>query len=140
MKLIAIMVFGAYLQVSAGVFSQNITFSGRNVSLQKIFTVLNKQAGYMVFCDYSIIKDAKKVDISVKDASVQAVLDACLKDQSLSYEIVDKTIVIARAKIVVAPEATPPPPPIDIHGRITNEKGEAVPGATVAVKGSSKVT
>ncbi|MBS1665334.1 MAG: SusC/RagA family TonB-linked outer membrane protein, partial [Bacteroidetes bacterium] len=140
MKLIAVMLFGAYLQVSAGVFSQNITISGRNVSLQKIFSAINKQAGYMVFCDYSIIKDAKKVDISVKDASVQVVLDACLKDQSLSYEIVDKTIVIARAKVVAAPEVTPPPPPIDVHGRITNEKGEAVPGATVAVKGSSKVT
>jgi len=138
-KLIAIIVFGAYLQVSAGV-SQNITFSGRNVTLQKVFSAINKQAGYMVFCDYSIIKDARKVNISVRDASVQAVLDACLDGQSLSYEIVDRTIVIARKKLVIPqPEAAPLPPPVDIKGRITNEKGEAVPAATVAVKGSSKV-
>lgn len=138
-KLIAIMVLGAYLQVSAGVFSQNITFSGRNVSLQKIFSVLNKQAGYLVFCDYSIIKDARKVSIDVRDASVVSVLDACLKDQSLSYEIVDKTIVIARKKVEVAPEAAPVPPPADVKGVVTDDKGQPVPGATVAVKGSSKV-
>src|ERR1700760_4429975 len=97
-KLIAIIVLGTCLQASAGVFSPNITFSGRNVSLEKVFSAIFKQSGYLVFCDYSLIREAKKVNINVKDASVQAVMDACLKDQSLSYEIVEKTIVIERRK------------------------------------------
>jgi TonB-linked SusC/RagA family outer membrane protein len=142
-KLIAIIVAGTCLQVNAGVFSQNITFSGKNVSLEKVFSAINRQAGYLVFCDYSLIKDAKKVNIHVRDASVQSVLEEALKDQPLSYEIVDKTIVIERKKAVpaeMAPEAPPLPPPMDVRGRITNEKGEPVPGATVQVKGSSKVT
>lgn len=137
-KLIAIIVLGSGLQASAGVYSQNITYSGRDVSLEKVFSVINKQSGYLVFCDYSIIKDARKVSIHVKDASVQDVLTECLKDQSLEYEIVDKTIVIERKK-ETAETAAPVPPPIDIRGRVTNEKGEPVPGATVSVKGSSKV-
>jgi TonB-linked SusC/RagA family outer membrane protein len=129
---------GTCLQASAGVFSQNITFSGKNVSLEKVFSVIYKQSGYMVFCDYSLIKEAKKVNIHVKDASVQDVMNECMKEQSLVYAIVDKTIVIERKKMN-AEELAPVPPPIDVHGRITNEKGEPVPGATVAVKGSSKV-
>jgi len=138
-KLIAIIVLGAGLHASAGVFSQNITFSGKNVTLEKVFSVINKQSGYLVFCDYSIIRDARKVNINVHDATVQDVLSECLKDQSLSYEIVDKTIVIERKKEVAAASAAPVPPPIDVRGRVTNEKGEPVPGATVQVKGSSKV-
>ncbi|HWB92501.1 MAG TPA: SusC/RagA family TonB-linked outer membrane protein, partial [Puia sp.] len=137
-KLIAIIVLGAGLHASAGV-SQSITFSGKNVSLEKIFSVINKQSGYLVFCDYSLIKDARKVNINVRGASVQDVLSECLKDQPLMYEIVDKTIIIEKKKEMPV-EATPPPPPIDIRGRVTNEKGEPVPGATVQVKGSSKVT
>src|ERR1700759_2559117 len=73
-KLIAIIVLGAGLQASAGVYSQKITFSGKNVPLEKIFSIINKQSGYLVFCDYSIIKDARKVSINVRDASVQDVL------------------------------------------------------------------
>jgi TonB-linked SusC/RagA family outer membrane protein len=137
-KLIAIIVLGAGLHASAGV-SQSITFSGKNVSLEKIFSVINKQSGYLVFCDYSLIKDARKVNINVRGASVQDVLSECLKDQPLMYEIVDKTIIIEKKKEMPV-AATPPPPPIDIRGRVTNEKGEPVPGATVQVKGSSKVT
>ncbi|GGA89766.1 SusC/RagA family TonB-linked outer membrane protein [Puia dinghuensis] len=125
------------MQVSAGVSSQTITFSGKNVSLEKVFNAIYKQSGYLVFCDYSLIKDAKKVNIHVRDASVQAVMDECLKDQPLTYEIVDKTIIIEHKKAVAEP--APAPPPIDVHGRITNDKGEPVPAATVAVKGTSKV-
>jgi len=138
-KLIAIIMLGTCLQASAGVFSPNITFSGKNVSLEKVFSAIYKQSGYLVFCDYSLIKEAKKVNIHVHDAAVTVVLDECMKDQGLAYEIVDKTIVIERKKVTVAEEAAPVPPPIDVHGRITNEKGEPVPGATVSVKGSSKV-
>ncbi len=141
-KLIAIIVAGTCLQVNAGVFSQNITFSGKNVSLEKVFSAINRQAGYLVFCDYSLIKDAKKVNIHVREASVQSVLEEALKDQPLSYEIVDKTIVIERKKAVKdenSPVETPVPPPNDVRGRITDEKGIPVPGATVMVKGTSKV-
>ena len=137
-KLLAVIVLGAGLHASAGVYSQNITFSGRNVPLEKVFSIINKQSGYLVFCDYSIIRDARKVSLNVRDASVQDVLSECLKDQALSYEIVDKTIVIGRKKEVTG-TAAPVPPPIDVRGRVTNEKGEPVPGATIAVKGSSKV-
>ncbi|WP_229688784.1 SusC/RagA family TonB-linked outer membrane protein [Puia dinghuensis] len=136
-KLIALLVLCTCLQVSAGVSSQTITFSGKNVSLEKVFNAIYKQSGYLVFCDYSLIKDAKKVNIHVRDASVQAVMDECLKDQPLTYEIVDKTIIIEHKKAVAEP--APAPPPIDVHGRITNDKGEPVPAATVAVKGTSKV-
>lgn len=138
-KLIAIIVLGTCLQVSAGVFSPNITFSGKNVSLEKVFSAIYKQSGYLVFCDYSLIREAKKVNVHVRDASVQVVLDECLKDQPLIYEIVDKTIIIERKKTITAEAPAPVPPPIDVHGRITNEKGEPVPGATVSVKGGSKV-
>ena len=139
LKLVAMMILGCCLHASAGVSSQNITFSGKNVPLEKVFSAITKQSGYLVFCDYSLIKDAK-VNIHVKDASVQVVLDECLRDQRLAYEIVDKTIIVRKITVVEEPVPLPaPPPPADVHGRITNEKGEPVPGATVAVKGSSKV-
>jgi TonB-linked SusC/RagA family outer membrane protein len=143
MKLTTILLLAACIQVHATAFSQTVTFSGRNVTLETVFSNINKQTGYIVFCDYALIRDAKKVTIHAKDASVESIMNAALKDQPLSYEIVNKTIVISK-KLIVAGALTASvaemPPPVDIKGRVTNEKGEAVPAATVAVKGSNKIT
>jgi len=143
MKLTVVIVLGAYLQVSAGAFSQNVTFSGKNVSLETVFSAITKQTGYVVFCDYGLIQGAKKVTIHVRNATMESVLAACLKNQALTYEIVDKTIVVSR-KSGPGTHAynegdLAMPPPVDIRGRVTNEKGEPVPGATVVVKGAGKI-
>ena len=138
-RLTFFLVLLSYTQVHARAFSQNITFSGKNVSLQAVFTAINKQAGYVVFCDYSLIKDAGKVTVSVKDAPFEAVLNEVLKNQPLTYEVIGKTIVISRKNSGESDELAAMPPPIDVHGKVVNEKGEPVVAATVAVKGSSKV-
>ena len=139
MKVTAIILLATCLQVSAKGFSQSITFSGKNVSLETVFSAINKQTGYIVFCDYGLIKDAKKVTIHLRGASLESIMATCLKDQPLSYEIVGKTIVISRKQSTSNSEIQLPPP-MDIKGRVTNEKGEPVVAATVQVKGSNKVT
>jgi len=122
--------------------NQGITISGENVPLQKVFKKITKMTGYAIFCDYNLIQEAGPVTVNVKNASLEAVLDSCLKDKPLSFEIIGKTIVItpkAEAPAAAAPVVLGPPP-MDIHGRVTNEKGEPVVAATVEVKGARKVT
>ncbi|MDO6435402.1 SusC/RagA family TonB-linked outer membrane protein [Flavitalea sp. BT771] len=143
MKMTTLLLLATCLQVSATAFSQSITFSGKNVPLETVFSAINKQSGYIVFCDYGLIKDAKKVTLHVRDASVESIMSACLRDQPLTYEIVGKTIVISRKQAGAnnpGDSRLVMPPPMDITGRVTNEKGEGVPSATVAVKGTNKIT
>src|SRR3990170_7897001 len=80
MKLTFGIFFMACLTASAVGKAQNITFSGRNVTLKTIFNEIKKQTDYTVFYNYNILADAKKVTINVKDASVEEVLNAALKD------------------------------------------------------------
>src|SRR5688572_16444073 len=47
MKLTAVLLLAAGLTVSAAGISQHITFAGKNVSLQKILSVIKKQTGYV---------------------------------------------------------------------------------------------
>lgn len=141
MKLTVVIFFMACLTASAVGKAQNITFSGRNVTLKTIFTEIKKQTDYTVFYNYNILVDAKKVTINVKDASVEEVLNAALKDQQLTYVIEDKMIGISRKtsekKTTVIQT---PPPPINVTGRVLNEKNEAVSGASVMIKGTSTGT
>jgi TonB-linked outer membrane protein, SusC/RagA family len=125
------------LQVHAGVYSQAITFSGKNVSLKKVFTAIEKQTAYVFFYNDEILVGARPVTLNVKNASIQAVLDVCLQGQQLEWSIEDKTVFItkkASAKSVVYVEHEQLP--IDVTGRVTDEQGNPLVGANVRVKGS----
>ena len=132
--------------LSAGAvgMAQNITFSGKNVSLKKVFAEIKKQSEYTVFYKYDILEDAKKVTIHVVNATVEEVLNIALKGQDLTYVIEDKMVAVYKkqpekkqALINIIPI---PPPSIDITGHILNEKSEPVSGASVMIKGSANGT
>ncbi len=77
--------------------------------------------------------DAKEVTLNISNGDLEEVLKQCFKDQPLSYSIVNRTIIV-KAKQVQEKQADQQPP-IEVRGRVTNENGEAVAGATVQVKG-----
>jgi TonB-dependent SusC/RagA subfamily outer membrane receptor len=134
--------FFSALRVFAENSSQGISISGENIPLQKVFKKITKLTGYSVFCDYHLLQQAGPVTVNVRNASLEEALSTCLKDKSLSYEIIGKTIVISKQTAETpapAAEVPPGPPPIDVHGRVLDEKGSPVVAATVEVRGTKKV-
>jgi TonB-linked SusC/RagA family outer membrane protein len=142
MKLTVIFLLAACMQVSAKGFGQQITLSERNVSLEKVFNEIRKQAGYEFFYSTGMLQSAKKVSIRVKNAPIEEVLNECFKEQPLNYTIYDKTIVVkAKPPVYAAPTIDSlfySPPPVDVTGKVTDEQGEVVAGATVTVKGTNR--
>lgn len=139
MKLTAILILACCLHVSAGVFSQNITFSGTNVPLDKVFASIEKQTGYVFFYKDEIIKDAQPVTIHVKNAPIREVLEQCLKGQSLEFSIEDKTVFITRktaSTAAVIEKVRLPQDPITVTGKVTDDQGNPLVGANVKIKGS----
>lgn len=148
MKLTSIFILVACLQVSARGLSQTVTFSGKNVSLEKVFSIIKEQTGYVVFYDYSVLDGSKPVTLSVKNEPLQQFLTQVLNGQLLDYKITRKTIFIKKAAGTPVHSlqqpasdaiADPSLAGIPISGRIINEKGEPLAGATMKVKGGKKV-
>ena len=133
MKLTAVILLAACLQVSAKGNSQQISLHEENVSLQKVFKQIQKQSGYNFLYSFEVLSQAGKVNINVKNVSLEEALKQCLKDKPLEYSIVEKTIVI-RPLFVNTPSA-----PIEIKGQVVNEDGEPMK-VTVAVKGTDNAT
>lgn len=142
LKLTAILLLAACFQVNAEGYAQKITFSGNNVSLQTLFSEIKKQTGYTVFCNYSVLENAEKVNINVRNTPLSDVLDLALKNQQLKFSIIDKTIVIEpRKSPPSAPaEAAIPSPPVDIQGRVMDKNGNAMEGVSVTVSGTGNGT
>ena len=119
MKLTLILLIAACLQVNAGGgYAQKITLSQKNVSLAKLFHEIRDQSGYLFLYNDKQL-DGKEVTINVKGASIEEVLEQSFKDQSLTYAIIEKTIVVMPDEKVgvpaLIPVIPPPPPPIEIH-------------------------
>lgn len=140
MKLTILLLITGMLSASAKVKSQVVTFSVKDVSLDKIFTTIEAQTGFVVFCDFRYIKEAKPVTLDVKKLRLNKVLDKIIEFEGLNYSIEDKTIVISDGlmsnKKTNAEEDKPND--ITIQGRVKNEKGEPLAGAVVKVKSSGK--
>jgi len=140
MKLTALLLLTASLQISAKVNSQKINLSEKNVRLEKVFKEIKKQVGYDFWYEDKLLDQTGKIDITVKDVSIEEALKICFKDQPLTWSVVGKIIVIKSKPETVTDSPPLPPPPVEIRGRITDEKGDPVQGATVTVKGTTIAT
>jgi iron complex outermembrane receptor protein len=140
MKLIAFLMFAFCLHVSAKTDAQNISLSEKNVSLQKVFKVIKKQTGYDFWYENQLLAKGEKISIVANNQPLAEVLELCFKNQPFTWSIVGKVIVVkakeAEPQINLKPLPPAPPPPVEIKGRVVNEKGEPVSSASVTVKGS----
>ncbi len=140
MKLTIFLLIVTALQVSATGYGQKISLSERNASLGKIFKEIKKQSGYRFFYEDALIQEAKKVDIEVRNASIEDVLDLCLKNQQLSYAIVEKTIAIKRNDEKPVTEVPPPVTLFEITGRVVDADKKPLAGVSVTVLKDNKGT
>ncbi|MGN7722134.1 TonB-dependent receptor [Chitinophaga sp. 22620] len=135
MKLTAVILLTAFLQVSASSSAQQITISQKNTTLEKVFRELHKQTGFQFFFQDEVLQKAARFDIQVKDGSIREVLDICFRNQPLEYSIVDKSIII---KPKSPPVAAPQPPVLEIKGRVTDSTGVPLQGVSVVITGTTK--
>jgi TonB-linked SusC/RagA family outer membrane protein len=125
--------------------AQTISLSVKNTSMQKVFTLIEKQADVSFFYRVEALKKANKVSVRVTNASLKKVLELCFENQPLFYEVIDKTIVVKErpvtsVEITPLPQQPTPPSAIKLNGRIVTTTGEPVEMATVTIKGTKKAT
>ncbi|MBO9635764.1 MAG: STN domain-containing protein, partial [Chitinophagaceae bacterium] len=117
-------------QVAANVQEQPITISLKNAPLETVFAEIRKQTGINFIYTKDLLQRTSKVSIDVHNESLQRVMELIMKDQPLSYTLLDEYVVIKKKQSL---PASWPVPEKEVHGRVTNQKGEAVMGATVGV-------
>ena len=142
MRLTAFLFLAGALHVSAGAVSQTITWSARNTTLEKAFSIVKAQTGYIFFYKPSQLKEAKPVTVSAEKLPLEAFLHEVFKDQPLEYSIENQTIFIrAKPPLPLAPaDATPPAPPVTIRGILRDSAGNPMEGATVRLLPGKNMT
>lgn len=141
MKLTVLMLLAFTFCANAGSVAQQVSLKVKDAPLREVFKLLKKQTSYTFFFDPALLNKGSAVTINVADKPVQEVLDLCFRNQPFTYSIEGRIITIE------SKPATPPSqqqvalfyvPPVTITGRVTDENGAPVSGASVMVKGSKR--
>ncbi|HEY5968396.1 MAG TPA: TonB-dependent receptor [Chitinophagaceae bacterium] len=127
--------------VSVSINAQTVNFSGKNVSLKKIFSTIKKQTGTVFFYDEALIKEAKPVTVNLNNASLETALNEIFKDQPLTWALEDKTVTITKRPIsITTPAEIFPQQSVQAKGNITDDYGIPVSDVSVTVRGKQQGT
>ncbi|WP_316815614.1 SusC/RagA family TonB-linked outer membrane protein [Pedobacter nyackensis] len=139
MKLTAIILLTTIMHVTASTFAQKLSYRQKNASLEEIFKEIKKQTGYTVFWSSNSLTN-RRLDVAFKYSSLPNVMEKCLDGQDLTYTIENNTIVIREREMTMVDKLISYFDVIEIKGRITDERGKPLPGATVMVKKGGRAT
>lgn len=138
MRLTTVLLMTSLMQVSANTLAQKITLSEKNAALEQVFIKIKHQTGYDFVAGARLLKEARLVNIKVRNVELTAALEQIFENQPLQFEIQDKMVVVRKKPVSYLDKFIARFQAIDVRGKILDEKGDPLAGATVAIKGSGK--
>lgn len=120
--------------------AQTITLSVKDQPISKVFREIEKQTDYRFVYVMNIVSAANPVTVNINNATLDAVLEKIFANQPVQYEVSGKTIIVKKKAEESKPASSGNGKQMDLKGRVVNEKGEPIAGATITVKGTEKST
>jgi len=138
MRLTTVILIACLMQVSAAGLAQKITLNQRDVPLSNVLKEIRKQSGFDVFSEGKGLPKNQKVTVVVTNASIEEALDQAFKGLGYTYKIDGKTIAIKpKDEVSFFERIINRFQTIDVSGKIVDENGQPIAGATIKVKGTT---
>ena len=135
MKLTTMLCVCFFCTLSAKVMSQErLSMQLGNVTIKEVFEEIRRQTDRIVFCNDDRLDLEKKVEANFKEMDLGAILDHLLSGSGMTYRYVDDYILIVPARVETTDTVRQP---LTLKGRVTDEKGNPLPGVTVLIKGTN---
>ena len=116
----------------AKVYSQDVQISVNinNGSVTDLFKAIEQKTEYRIFYKTNLVSDSKKVTLNETNKSVSSLLTEVLSERDLSFDLIDKVIVITPSSALQQQKVSG-----TVVDAVTNEP---LIGVTINVKGTSK--
>ena len=142
MKIFLFLTLCCVMQSTAGVYSQNnlINLKLRNATIVQAMTEISEQSDHLFIFSNDEVNLEGKINLEVKNATLDEALNKVLINTSLDYKIVENYIVLSPSAIKKLSQSQVINPPITrkIHGIVTgNEDRQPIPGVSVYIKGTT---
>lgn len=146
MKVVWVILLASALQAAASEsYSQatKISLNMKDASLEEVIWTMKKMTQFKFFYQNDEIEDVTGLDVEFSDQTIDAILDECLRNTGLTYEIVHKAVIIHKDKDAVEPPGESPDSELEtpqkktVTGTVTDTEGSPLPGVTIVVKGTT---
>lgn len=148
MKLLTFFLFVTLSQVWGTGYSQKIVLEKSNIRLESALKAIEKQTSYLFLYDKMEVPVDQRVNVRIRNESIEETLTQLFKGLPLSYKIFNHNIVIRKepspAGKGVSDEIKAEPIQIEenpfqiVTGRVTDGKGEGLPGVSILIKGTQR--
>lgn len=140
MKLTIFLMVVFALSVSANSYSQStkLNLKVKNGTLVDVLQQIEEQSEFYFYYNNEEINGLTNVTINTEGKPVQDVLNELLANTDLEYKMIDRYIVIKKKSGSVFDGQSGQAQ--KVSGKVTNRSGEAIPGVTVVVKGTTNGT
>jgi TonB-linked SusC/RagA family outer membrane protein len=145
MRLTVFLVIISTFALSAKSYSQKVSLSLKDASLENAFNQIRQQTGYSFLWNEEALKGLPSINVSVRDLPIEKAIEICLNGLPLTFDIHGELIYIKRTAATsqntisqVEPAAFPSH---EVRGRVTDSlTGDPLVGVTIRVKGSTMGT
>ncbi len=138
MKLIVFIIcFSSLSTLATDVYSQNarISLDLKNLSIKEVLKEIENSSEFYFLYNNELIDVERKVNIRVEKEPISNVIGTLFNDQRVDYSISGRQIILfPKDPDAVRSQQT------HIRGKVTDAKGEALPGVSVILKGTRQGT
>ena len=138
MKLTTFLLFVMFLQVSAGVFSQNngqLSLKAEKESVNNILKLIEEKSEYRFLFNSNNIDVERKTDLNCDSKSIEELLNMLFVGTNVRYRSFNNNYVLYAED--VAPNTSAQQPGKSVSGKVTDSSGTSFPGVSVVVKGTT---
>ncbi len=135
--LILVSVAGVWANKS---YSQNkmLNLTMRQATIKEVLNGIEKQSEFYFLYSENLINVERKVNVNIENKNIEQALDLLFEGTDIEYSVRDRIIVLKNAGGAITDLLTQQQR--SISGKITDERGEPLPGVTIIIKGTTNGT
>ncbi|MGE5395033.1 MAG: TonB-dependent receptor [Candidatus Saccharibacteria bacterium] len=138
MRLTFLFLFVGLMQVAASVYSQStkLNLDLQNTRVVDILDAIENQSEFRFAYSAQYIDVNRKVDVDIKDKSIEQALNILFEGEGVKYSINDRHILLYPSDM----DQTSSQQGKSVSGKVTDASGATLPGVSVVVKGTTSGT
>ncbi len=140
MKITAFFMLFFAIHLSASVYSQQtrLKVDFNQATIKDVMTEIERQTGLTFFYSPDILNTSQTVTVNSRSMSLEDILMLVSRQTGLSIEVIRDQVVVKKNEPAEQEKALQQPR--SVTGKVTDTYGNALPGVTVIVNGSSSGT
>ncbi len=137
MKLTVLFTFLILASFGNGFSQVTLSLNFSKANIREVLESIEQKTDYIFLYKDDILKGSEEITVDFKDAGFEDVLKSICEQSNIDYEIRDRQIILKEKANVPLPLELQQPQKKKISGRVTDEKGQSIPGVSIVVKGTT---